>query len=685
MPSIACDNLEDALRSEDWPLLGSVVASKGLSKDSFVHTCREIWYAWWSTTTSSPYLESELSRRCSRRLMVPILAAWIVVADLLFEVPSRWFGAFACLLLVAVAILPHSRLRYDFPAAGAALLHSIGWLVSYTSEEERECAHVFFMMISYWVVSLSIFLGVHPVMLLGYVVLLCCAVVKFLGFLASFAGLLYGCGVVAGIALLEGRIGQLMSECFKQEACIRNLLDSFSDGFVKVDSQTGSIEFASCKLSEVFDETLEGLKFADLLSEARDKFQLEEMLRSLDQGSSETFAPRLISLKGKSESSSLAAMAVPFCSTRYKLDLGLRLLDPSPKKTSAAGGAAVGAGAGTGAGAAGINPISSHGDIWSSGGVAASTVLETPILTSCPEEVEDVCVALDWSDDAVRKVLLGPGRLGNGKPLMKTEGVQTDPVLGATVGPGNAAGGAANCGNFTALGGVIGSTTAGTTMGATSSLQSPQLPKPDPGLPPPAPRQPGSSENFLNGKPNLPPNDGRFQRGSRSQSSRRSRQKSIASMSSGGASRTHSESSFGSSAGAAGIPNRAAGFTDTDLTTRRKSIIIMMHHWNLPRNPDACCPWHTAVHAVQEVAQYEDRTACKPLWSPFLGWQCASCTCLNHAEVHPCNVCGSERPPGVGEQAHGGDAQLPGQPSPKVEGPPPAPVPGALPVAPKRP
>merc|ERR1719382_1338422 len=107
---------------------------------------------------------------------------------------------------------------------------------------------------------------------------------------------------------------------------------------------------------------------------------------------------------------------------------------------------------------------------------------------------------------------------------------------------------------------------------------------------------------------------------------------------------TGSEWSFGSSAGAVGFPSMASCFLDTALLTRRKSIIIAMHHWNLPRNPEACCPWHTAVCAVDEVARLEARTPCKPLWGPFLGWQCTACTCVNHPTVVPCNVCGADKP-----------------------------------------
>lgn len=31
---------------------------------------------------------------------------------------------------------------------------------------------------------------------------------------------------------------------------------------------------------------------------------------------------------------------------------------------------------------------------------------------------------------------------------------------------------------------------------------------------------------------------------------------------------------------------------------------------------------------------------CNPLWSPFKGWQCRSCTCMNHELVSHCEMCG---------------------------------------------
>lgn len=222
----------------------------------------------------------------------------------------------------------------------------------------------------------------------------------------------------------------------------------------------------------------------------------------------------------------------------------------------------------------------------------------------------------------MQMALLAPRQAAGGlaKTTWNSVGVQTDAAPSVAPAPGASA--------------PIGGAPASPALEASAAQQQSEASQVPPA--PPA--------NFLDGPANLPLPPGFYRRSSsRSQGSRRSRGRSSGSIGSR-PSRTCSESSFGSSAGAVGFPSMASCFLDTALLTRRKSIIIAMHHWNLPRNPDACCPWHTAVFAVDEVARLEARTPCKPLWSPFLGWQCSSCTCVNHPTVTPCNVCGAERP-----------------------------------------
>jgi len=225
---------------------------------------------------------------------------------------------------------------------------------------------------------------------------------------------------------------------------------------------------------------------------------------------------------------------------------------------------------------------------------------------------QDISFALSWDDEAVQAALLSPSKNGIGELRGITSiGVQTEAPQPSS--PVQSPGGAMQ-------------------TGLHSPMQSPM----QGGSAMQGPMQASLPVSFM---PNsFPQPAGR----SRSRGSRRSSRGSGTAPSI--SSQADSESSMGSSAGALGPPTIASCFRDTSLVARRKSIIIAMHHWNIPRNPEGCCPWHEAVCAVEEIVKLEAMTPCKPLWSPFLGWQCIACTCVNHPTVAPCNVCGADRP-----------------------------------------
>merc|ERR1712032_1184599 len=73
------------------------------------------------------------------------------------------------------------------------------------------------------------------------------------------------------------------------------------------------------------------------------------------------------------------------------------------------------------------------------------------------------------------------------------------------------------------------------------------------------------------------------------------------------------------------------------------SLLCVMVHWNLPRLPGCCCPFHMAVTAATLLLRRLSKQACNPLWSPLTGWQCSHCTCMNREGKEACEQCGSER------------------------------------------
>lgn len=82
----------------------------------------------------------------------------------------------------------------------------------------------------------------------------------------------------------------------------------------------------------------------------------------------------------------------------------------------------------------------------------------------------------------------------------------------------------------------------------------------------------------------------------------------------------------------------------TPAMTVQLSLQWSMKHWNLPRIPGSCCPWHTALVVAKTSIDDLIDTDCEPLWSSLTGWQCVECTSLNHSQVKLCDMCAEPRP-----------------------------------------
>lgn len=158
------------------------------------------------------------------------------------------------------------------------------------------------------------------------------------------------------------------------------------------------------------------------------------------------------------------------------------------------------------------------------------------------------------------------------------------------------------------------------------------------GLPPSLPKTPSNNQWALNrssesGRPAGQASD------SRSSSSRGSSRRSSRSR----RSRTHSDPAMGEGGLAALVAGGADPFVSAFRLTEAMSFNLTLEwaikHWNLPRTPGTCCPFHFYVFVARQVLKFESGSVCDPLWSALTGWQCSTCSCLNHADRAVCDMC----------------------------------------------
>lgn len=112
----------------------------------------------------------------------------------------------------------------------------------------------------------------------------------------------------------------------------------------------------------------------------------------------------------------------------------------------------------------------------------------------------------------------------------------------------------------------------------------------------------------------------------------------------------HRHSSVHTSDKSRGSPRRRRSRTQstseaydvTPMWSIQASLYLVMQRWQVPRSPDACCPFHDSAHHANSALTRLLRLGCKPLWSGFDGWQCPECLCLNLDGVATCQVCNTD-------------------------------------------
>mmetsp|Transcript_7637 Transcript_7637/g.17993 ORF Transcript_7637/g.17993 Transcript_7637/m.17993 type:complete len:524 (+) Transcript_7637:93-1664(+) len=78
----------------------------------------------------------------------------------------------------------------------------------------------------------------------------------------------------------------------------------------------------------------------------------------------------------------------------------------------------------------------------------------------------------------------------------------------------------------------------------------------------------------------------------------------------------------------------------TSVRARAISMRKVMPRWNIPRDLNSCCQFHTVVDSIHEVADFLSEKPCEPLWSTLNGGQCARCKSMCAQPRIKCVVCG---------------------------------------------
>eukprot|EP00747_Dinoflagellata_sp_TGD_P112555 gnl/TRDRNA2_/TRDRNA2_171503_c0_seq1.p1 gnl/TRDRNA2_/TRDRNA2_171503_c0~~gnl/TRDRNA2_/TRDRNA2_171503_c0_seq1.p1 ORF type:complete len:595 (+),score=53.57 gnl/TRDRNA2_/TRDRNA2_171503_c0_seq1:106-1785(+) len=86
-------------------------------------------------------------------------------------------------------------------------------------------------------------------------------------------------------------------------------------------------------------------------------------------------------------------------------------------------------------------------------------------------------------------------------------------------------------------------------------------------------------------------------------------------------------------------------FAETPLEICSMTFLWAMKHWNVPRQPSTCCPFHTVLRVAKRAMKQIDerKRTCEPIWSPLLSWQCTKCSCLQ-TDVQYCSMCHEPKP-----------------------------------------
>lgn len=82
----------------------------------------------------------------------------------------------------------------------------------------------------------------------------------------------------------------------------------------------------------------------------------------------------------------------------------------------------------------------------------------------------------------------------------------------------------------------------------------------------------------------------------------------------------------------------------TSVRARAISLKKVMPRWNIARDVQSCCQFHTVVESIHEVADFLAEKQCEPLWSTLNGGQCARCKSMCTQTRTKCVVCGYSHP-----------------------------------------
>lgn len=75
----------------------------------------------------------------------------------------------------------------------------------------------------------------------------------------------------------------------------------------------------------------------------------------------------------------------------------------------------------------------------------------------------------------------------------------------------------------------------------------------------------------------------------------------------------------------------------TNYRSRARTIRMILKRWNVPRDSESCCQYHTVLESIDEAVDCLRQQKCDPLWSTY-GEQCPKCSCMNQGKK--CVVCG---------------------------------------------
>lgn len=78
----------------------------------------------------------------------------------------------------------------------------------------------------------------------------------------------------------------------------------------------------------------------------------------------------------------------------------------------------------------------------------------------------------------------------------------------------------------------------------------------------------------------------------------------------------------------------------TPVKGRALCLVKLLPRWNVARDTESCCQYHTVLNSIEEAADYLRRRPCEPLWRTWGCAQCPKCKCMSSCASVRCAVCG---------------------------------------------